>query len=124
MNVVQAVMQILGSIWNGIFGLTSPFFGLTFKQIFVGLFVVIISIRILWDLLGLGAAVIDNVTYIGQRAVRHSRSSRSSRFNISDTYNPQQFNRSNSNPGQGHKVKRRDVGYRGSKPLGGRKRNI
>lgn len=78
MSAVQAVLQIIGSIWNGLFGLESPFFGLTFKQIFIGLFVVIISIRVLWDLLGLGAAAIDTTTYIGRRVASRSRRNKQS----------------------------------------------
>lgn len=76
MSGVQAVFQILGSIWNGFFGLETPFFGLTFKQIFIGFFVVVISIRILWDLLGLGAAVVNNASNLGQRAANRIRSNR------------------------------------------------
>lgn len=70
MNPIQAFLQILGSIWDGLFGLTSPFWGLTFKQIFVGLFVVLISIRVLFPLLGIGAGVLNNVTSIASRAVK------------------------------------------------------
>lgn len=80
MSGVEAVFRILGEIWNGFFGLTSPFFGLTFKQIFVGFFVVVISIRILWDLLGLGAAAINTTTNISRSAVNRSRSRRSRRL--------------------------------------------
>lgn len=79
MSAVEAIFTIIKEIWNGLFGLESPFFGLTFKQIFIGLFVVIISIRVLWDLLGLGAAAIDTATGIGKRAVGHSRYTRSRR---------------------------------------------
>lgn len=79
MSAAEAVLRILGSIWNGFFSLESPFFGLTFKQIFVGFFVVVISIRILWDLLGLGAAAIDTASGIGRRAVGRSRYNRSAK---------------------------------------------
>lgn len=73
MSGVQAFLEIVKSIWDGFFSLTSPFFGLTFKQIFIGLFVVLVSIRLLWDLLGLGSAVVNNATSIVSSGVRSAR---------------------------------------------------
>lgn len=78
MTAMQGFMTILGQIWNGIFGLQSPFWGLTFKQIFVGLFVVLISIRVLFPLLGLGAGVLNNVSSLASRRAKSSRSGSSS----------------------------------------------
>lgn len=70
MSAVQGFMTVLKSIWDGFFSLTSPFFDLTFKQIFLGLFVVLISARILFPLLGIGSSVIDNTVNIARSGHR------------------------------------------------------
>lgn len=73
MNTVRAVMQIFGAIWDGFFGLTSPFFNLTFKQIFIGIFVVLFSVTILWHLLGIGGSVFNDIQYGARYRVRSAR---------------------------------------------------
>lgn len=120
MSAPQAFLQIVKSIWDGFFALTSPFFGLTFKQIFIGLFVVLVSIRLLWDLLGLGSAVVNDVTSLGTQGLRSARSSfKNRKVRSSPVSTPEEFTRSVNKHGNG--VRRSSSG---SKPLGGKKRNL
>lgn len=129
MNVVQAFLQILKAIWDGFFSLRSPFFDLTFKQIFIGIFIVLFSVTILWQLLGIGGSIFNDIEYGVRYRVRGSRMRRNrSSFKRSNgssvTSSPSDYARPNSNKGYGGSGRRASVGSRGSKPLGGKGRSI
>lgn len=98
MSAIQGFMQILSQVWNDLFGLTSPFWGLTFKQIFSGLFVVLISIRVLFPLLGIGAGVLNNVTSLASRAFRSRGSSSRSSSSLPNHSTGHVSGSANSNP--------------------------
>lgn len=77
MEGLQLTMDILTAIWHGFFSLEWPGIGLTVAQVFVGAFVVFISMRILWSLLGLGAGAVKMLGRSRSRS-RRSRSNSSS----------------------------------------------
>lgn len=78
MSGIQFVMEVLRSIWNGFFGLEWPGVGLTFGQVFIGAFVVFISMRILLSLLGLGAGAVNMISHRDKRVVQKKPVKRSS----------------------------------------------
>lgn len=72
MSLASFLASFLSAVW-GLFSIESPLFGLSFGAITVGTFLVSITLRILWPLLGLGGSAVNVALHTPSRlAKKHS----------------------------------------------------
>lgn len=79
MENISAIFTVINSIWNNLFGLSWPGLSISFKAVFIGSFIVTVSIYILKFIFGIGVSV-------SRRSIESSIRMRKSSSSPSYTY--------------------------------------